>query len=172
MDNHLSRPEVQAACELVTDDAPDRLITRVIQMFQRRSGLGPGGRIRTPVAFTFSKSDLLRPVLDRNSRLLRNCRHHGGFNETDCRQVSDEVTRCLSKWGEDRLVRLVQNSFAESQFFALSALGQLPISEPGGVLRLAKGISPLRVVEPLFWLLWRCGYIRTASLDGEKDGPT
>lgn len=162
---NLLSAEVQAACELVTDDAPDRLITRVIQMFQRRKGLGPGGRIRTPVAFAFSKSDLLRPVLDRNSRILRPCSHHGGFNESDCRQVSEEVARCLARWGEERLVRLVRNSFADAQFFALSALGQLPVPGNGGVLRLTKGISPLRVVDPLFWLLWRCGYIRSASDD-------
>lgn len=164
-------PEVQAACELVTDDAPDRLISRVIQLFQRRAGLGPGGRIRPPVAFAFSKSDLLRPILDRNSRILRDCRHDGGFNEEDCRQVSDEVARCLTRWGEGRLVQLVRDTFGQSQFFALSALGQLPVPDSGGRLRLTRSISPLRVADPLLWILWRCGYIPTADGDSEGERP-
>ena len=162
-------PETQDRCELVTDDAPDRLLSRVIQLFQRRTGLGPGGRIRVPVAFAFSKSDLLRPVLDKNSRVLRDCRHEDGFNQEDCRQVSDEVARCLTRWGEERLVRLVRDTFATSQFFALSALGQLPVQDGPGVLRLTRAISPLRVCDPLLWLLWKCGYIPTSPESGKGE---
>jgi hypothetical protein len=162
-------PEIQAACELVVDDAPDRLLTRVIQLFQRRTGLGPRSSIRTPVAVAFSKSDLFRPILDRNLRLLKDCRHGGGFNESDCRKVSDEVARALRRWGEERLVNLVRNTFVESQFFAFSALGQAPVRDPStGRLRLTRGISPLRVADPLLWILWRLGYIPIANSNGEE----
>jgi hypothetical protein len=156
-------PDMQQRCPLVTDDSPYRLLERVINFFQRRRGRAPGHRIRVPVAFAFSKSDLLEGVVDRGALLHRQSRHPGGFNHADCRQVSDEVARCLSRWGEQRLVTLVSGIFADYSFFALSALGQLPVDTGGGVNRLTKPIQPRRIADPLLWILWRCGYVPEAG---------
>jgi hypothetical protein len=149
-------PDVRARCPLVHDDAPDRLLTRVINFFQSRRGLAPGRQVPMPVAFAFSKSDVLRGAIDRGARLHHDSRHLGGFNRADREQVSGEVEACLARWGEQRLVDLVRGLFADHSFFALSALGQMP---DGLSIR---AVEPVRVADPLLWILWRCGYIPEA----------
>ncbi len=159
--------EVRKACPEVPDDKPATLLQRVINFFQTGRGVGPHQRIRVPVAFAFSKSDLLDGVIDRTALLHHDSHHQRGFNHVDCRQVSDEVVRSLNRWGEQHLVTLIDGHFADYSFFALSALGQMPREQhsPGGrIERLTRSPEPVRIADPLLWILWRCGYIPEAEV--------
>jgi hypothetical protein len=131
------------------------IVSRVINLFQRRHGLKPGQQLRVPIAFAFAKSDLFRDLVDPSARLHRDSRHEGGFDESDCRQLSDEMASYLKKWGSTRLLQLAQDKVKTSAFFALSALGQTPEE---GTLRI-RPVEPKRVADPLLWLLKQRGYI-------------
>lgn len=130
------------------------VVSRVINLFESRRGLRPGQMIPIPAAFVFSKSDLLRGLVHKTSRILRDSRHEGGFNIADCRRLSEEVVECVREWDSPQLVDLADRKFRSYSFFAVSALGQLPKDS----LEIDR-VSPLNVADPLLWLLWKRGYI-------------
>ena len=132
------------------------IVARVINLFERRRGLRPGQSLPVPIAFTFAKSDLFRGFVDPSSRILRQSRHEGGFDESDCMRLSGEMASYLKQWGSTRLLHLAQEKVRTSAFFALSALGQTPEDR---TLRLHRAVEPRRVADPLLWLLRQRGYI-------------
>lgn len=72
------------------------------------------------------------------------------YHQPDGRRVHDEVRALLLGMGETSLVSLVESSFREVQYFAVSALGH----GPRGRQMTTAGASPQRVGDPLRWLLW------------------
>ena len=130
------------------------VVSRVINLFESRRGLLPGQKIPIPSAFVFSKSDLLRGLVHKTSRILHDSRHEGGFNLVDCRRLSEEVIECIREWDSPQLIDLADRKFRSYSFFAVSALGQLPNDN----LEIDR-VSPLNVADPLLWLLWKHGYI-------------
>lgn len=137
------------------ENDPSEIVARVINLFEQRAGLRAGQKIGVPVAFALAKSDLLKGIVHPGALLLREGRHDGGFNLNDCHRLSVEVMECVREWDSPQLVDLAQKSFQSFSFFAVSALGELPDAD----LRI-RSVSPLRVADPLLWLLWRRGYIR------------
>jgi hypothetical protein len=135
-------------------EGPVGIVSRVVNLFESRGRVRPGHRINVPVAFAFTKSDLLRGLLHPTSRVLRDSRHEGGFNRSDCEAVSQEVMECIRVYDSPHLVELAQHKFRSYSFFAVSALGQLPDDEMN-----IEPPRPLRVADPLLWLLWKRGYI-------------
>ena len=130
-----------------------------IKLFEDLQGLRADRRISVPVAIALTKSDLFdEQTVGAGSSILQESRHPGGFHAEDCRKVSEEVVRCLNQWGCSDLPKLVQDRFKHHQFFALSALGQMP----GMDLSLGPILSR-RLADPLLWLLWKRGYISETS---------
>jgi hypothetical protein len=146
--------DVRARLPMVEND-PAEIVARVINLFEQRAGLRAGQKIGVPVAFALAKSDLLRGIVHPSALLLREGRHDGGFNLPECQRLSAEVMECVREWDSPQLVDLAEKSFRSFSFFAFSALGELPDQD----LRI-QSVSPLRVADPLLWLLWRRGYIR------------
>ena len=110
-------------------DDPQALLAKVLRLFEEKKGTT---RVPVPIAVAFCKSDMLEhlPPFDTNVRLRRDSNHEGGFDSNDCRQLSDDVARALSRFGETNLVGLVSR-FKNAQYFALSALGHAPDPTPG-----------------------------------------
>jgi hypothetical protein len=133
---------------------PAEVVSRVINLFERRAGLRVGQKISVPVAFAFSKSDLLNGVVHPTSPILRDSQHPGGFNLEDCRRVSEEVMECVREFDSPQLVDLAEKKFRSYCFFAMSALGQLPDEQ----LRI-RPPDPRRVADPLLWIFWKRRYI-------------
>ncbi|MEI8372626.1 MAG: hypothetical protein WCJ35_07310 [Planctomycetota bacterium] len=133
---------------------PAEIVAKVITMFESRAGLPAGGKINVPVAFVLTKSDMLRGIVHSTSEILRDCSHKGGFNRSSCQRVGEEVVECIREWDCPQLVDLAQRRFRHASFFAVSALGELPDEK----MRI-KAVSPLRVGDPLLWILWKSGYI-------------
>jgi hypothetical protein len=132
------------------------LLGQILSRFEEQKGYHPGRKIPVPTAFTFAKSDWLKALLGPAAPRLADDNHHdGGFDDDDSRQVAEEVQGALSRWGEGNFLQLIDDRFDDYRFFAVSALGQ----EPGPDGRLARPPIPCRVGDPLFWLLWRLGYI-------------
>jgi hypothetical protein len=150
-------PELQRRLPPVEHD-PVEIVARVINLYERRLGVAAGQKIRTPAAFVLSKSDLLKDLVHRGSLLCRDSCHDGGFNAADCALLSGEVRECIRSWDGPQLVDLAERSFSSAAFFAVSALGEMPDES----MRLHT-VCPLRVADPLLWLLWKRGYVRTAQ---------
>ncbi|MGW0561797.1 TRAFAC clade GTPase domain-containing protein [Streptomyces sp. NPDC003016] len=120
---------------------------------------GSRGRVTTPMAVAVTKTDMLRPVLGPHSPLLRNAPHHGGtFDEEDRLGVHEEMRSLMESWDSGALCRQLERDFAELSLFGLSALGSPP---PAGAPADApkSGPQPVRVEDPLLWLLGRRGLI-------------
>jgi hypothetical protein len=141
------------------DTDPSEIVSRVINLFEQRAGLRAGQKINVPVAFGMTKSDLLEGIVHPSSLILRDGRHHGGFNFEESQRLSSEVKECIREWEGPQLLDLAEKSFRASNFFAVSALGELPDSD----LRI-RTVSPIRISDPLLWLLWYRGYIQAQPL--------
>ena len=118
-----------------------------------RHGSGILRTIRVPVAFAFTKLDLLRGIIEPGSRLLVPSRHHDGFDAEDFQRTSNEVRRHLDRWGGGAVATNLKR-FSRAGFFALSSLGRQPDEN-----RHVRQLSPLRVVDPLLWVLNQLGYL-------------
>ncbi|WP_214404335.1 TRAFAC clade GTPase domain-containing protein [Pseudonocardia lacus] len=120
-------------------------------------GSGAGERITTPLALVVAKTDVLIDHLPPATAVTRPGPHRGAYDEGDGEQVHDEVRAMVHSWTDGpRLVDLVRTTFEQHRFFAVSALG-VP---PRNAEELAPdGIHPLRVEDPMLWLLTRFGII-------------
>lgn len=142
---------------------PDRtrnqveMLQRTAALLRERHGLPPTARIGTPLAVTVAKIDAVRALLAPGSPLLRSGRHDGRYDDGDGLLVHDEVRALLHEWADgDALVTAAETSFATHRFFGMSALGTAPVSATAVSPR---GIHPLRVEDPLLWLMARFGQI-------------
>ncbi|MEU0331922.1 hypothetical protein [Streptomyces sp. NPDC006193] len=126
---------------------------------------GKGGRVDTPIAVAVTKTDMLRPLLDPHSPLLRNAPHTGGAYDTEDRlAVHEELRTLLTEWDSGALLRQLELDFARLSLFGLSALGAPPPAHaPADVPK--SGPQPVRVEDPLLWLLSLRGLlpVRTAA---------
>ncbi|MEU7136549.1 hypothetical protein [Streptomyces sp. NPDC046261] len=120
---------------------------------------GSRGRVTTPMAVAVTKTDMLRPVLGPHSPLLRNAPHQGGtLDEGDRLAVHEEIRTLMEAWDSGSLRRQLERDFAELSFFGLSALGSPPPAQaPADAPK--SGPQPLRVEDPLLWLLGRRGLV-------------
>lgn len=148
----MSQEQREAQRDLAVD--PVGIATSTINLFQQRGRVKATERIPVPVAFAFSKSDLLAPFLDPSSLILRDSDHRRGFDHDDSAAVSAEVEGLLSAWNSPQLVQDARTSFAQHRYFAISAFGGAPDAQ-GRV----PGLRPLRIADPLLWTLNRLGVI-------------
>ena len=144
--DHLKPPLGANVLERTVD-----VLNHIIQTFEQGLGLEPGATLRTPIAITISKSDLLKFVtkyssmpLFLNDAILSNKLDPLGF-ET----VNREVQELLQRVG-DRELQLAVSSFENKNFFAVSATGWPP--DASGKFPT---IEPLRCLDPLLWALWK-----------------
>lgn len=147
-------PKVRDGLPKPVDADPLAIVSLVANQFETYGRIRAGQKITVPTAFAFSKSDLLKYVVHPTSPILRDSRHAGGFAARDALRVSEEVESCALSHDSRPIVELANERFKTRQFFAFSALGQLPSAQ----LRI-KRPAPLRVADPLLWLLWQRGFI-------------
>jgi hypothetical protein len=129
-------------------------IARVIRTVRRLDMSEP---IETPLAFTVSKLDVFRTALPRSSRLFEAPAHDTCFSVRDFKNVDSEVRSHLCEWFADSgaMVREIDHNFKTAGFFAVSALGESPDSDG----TLGVGVAPIRIGDPLLWLLAERGLI-------------
>jgi hypothetical protein len=133
------------------------MLQGLAEVLRHGHGRDSATRIRTPLAVVLAKTDALAGLLPPGTALDRAGQHDGAYDDIDGRQVHDEVRAVLSTWTDGpALINTVQNAFADHRFFALSALGFPPTSTE----KLSpQGIHPLRVEDPMLWLLGRFGLV-------------
>ncbi|MEV0623017.1 hypothetical protein AB0I81_57535 [Nonomuraea sp. NPDC050404] len=139
---------------------PDRIVAIIGQLIRDRRNRSGGSRLDIPLAVALTKVDLLPPLLDEGSRLLRCAWHDGALDRADLREVDDEVRAHLQDWDEGALRRQVEADFSRHAFFALSALGGEPDMQDHGKTTPKGGIRPIRPEDPVLWLFHLFGLIR------------
>jgi GTPase SAR1 family protein len=157
--------------QVTTTVRPDQVtaqldvVNRLAELLRERRGLSPGKRIDTPLAVVLAKIDTLTDLLPAHSPLRRAGEHLGYYDESDGLLVHEEVAAWLSRWYGEEFVTTVANNFGTYRYFAASALG----AEPETKVRLrASRVNPIRVEDPLLWILGRFG---TIPVKGPKKGP-
>jgi len=156
----LQLPSVRAAVGSrvpLPDQAPDQadMLIRVAELIREHRGHGPDVRISTPLAVVVTKTDALDP-LPAGSVLRRPGTPKGGYDEAEGQRMHDEVRALIAEWPEGRhLLDVVDSTFADCRFFAVSALG----TPPATPTELAGRIHPLRAEDPMLWLLARFGLV-------------
>ena len=133
------------------------LLLRTVHILRAGLGLSEAEKkIDIPLAVCLTKLDTLYPHLDPASFVAapsRNLRRPM-LNYADISSCNREVMALLESWGGGEFVRHVRSQFSTFSFFGLSSLG----SQPGSKNDLTR-VSPHRVLDPLLWLLWRCGIL-------------
>ncbi|GAA2014583.1 hypothetical protein JL107_08555 [Nakamurella flavida] len=145
---------------------PARVVHNVVQQIRRQAGV-PTGPLPVRAAVAFAKFDGLQAAASIPQSSIGDLIGPGNalwrdpyvgrselYLEPDGRRVHDEVRALLVRMGESGLVALVEDSFRQVQYFAVSALGH----GPRGRQVSAAGASPQRVGDPLRWLLWNAGW--------------
>jgi len=135
--------------------SPENIVGRLRDLFEREYNLRAAQKIKVPVAFTLSKIDALKPILEPGSELLRHSEHFGRLDLDDIQSVSTEIANYLSEWIDPNFLGIVDKGFANYRYFGVSSLG-----EPPDVSNHLLTISPLRVEDPFLWILYKLGLIR------------
>jgi len=141
--------------DLAYADEPAEVLSGLVEDYIYKQG---GGISDIPTAVVLTKVDLLEALkndgeyLQANSRVFTNYTHKGFFNLSEFYNIDGET---------DELIALIDPNFRNALkrrfynlgFFAVSALG----SRPDG--NRVASFAPMRVDEPLLWILYRLGYI-------------
>lgn len=122
---------------------PEEAVTRVVNLLERLGKLSRRRSVSRRVAVVFAKADVPgfseelgiriagREALDDNWETL---------GSADSVKIREWLVR-----NEPHLVHVLETRFTEIRFFAVSALGHIPVA--------GQSFSPRRVMEPLAWLL-------------------
>ncbi|MFK0260350.1 hypothetical protein ACIQU1_03255 [Streptomyces angustmyceticus] len=143
----------------VVETPPQQIAADLAAQLRAHGRGGARGRVGTPMAVALTKTDMLRSLVTPHTPLLRNATHRGGLlDEADRQAVHEEVRSLLEGWDSGALYRQLERDFADMSLFGLSALGAPP---PAGAPADApkSGPQPLRIEDPLLWLLGRRGLL-------------
>lgn len=139
-------------------DDPREVIGRITNLLRASENRPAPKRLKQAVALAVTKVDGLRPTVAEHSPMHRARGRAGRLDLTDRGLVDEQVRALLTRWNAGVLDRLLADAYSAHNLFGLSALGQIP---SGGSLGRF-GISPVRVEDPLLWLLHRFGIIRAS----------
>ena len=154
------RPQVTAATLPPTDTkaAPEYLVGRVRDLFEREFHLRATQKINIPIAFSLSKVDTLFSLFEPGSELHHPGNHPGIIDLDDVQSVHTEVAAYLAAWMTPNFCRMIDDSFAHYHYFGVSSLGEQPDAQN----RLLN-VSPLRVEDPFLWILYQFGLVKGQS---------
>ena len=136
------------------------ILMRLIDLYERQQGK-PGQQIKLPIAITVSKSDLLQfadPL--RRSLLFATPAYSDprSVGPLRCEELDmEEVVKKLLELYEERSLVMSSKRLWQARFFAVSSTGWPP--DPAG---LFPAIEPLRVLDPVLWILVQLGIITCA----------
>jgi WD40 repeat protein len=134
---------------------PEEIIGRVARLVREARAIRLKDKIDTPVALVFSKIDMVRGLVDSGSCIHRASRHDGYFDQVDADEINESMRAYVAEWVGGGLDTFLKHNFTNFHYFGASALGSPP--DTGG--RIALGVAPFRVEDPLLWILYKLGVI-------------
>lgn len=143
------RDELEGVVELPETTADVyTMLGRLGGLIREARGIAAGKRIDVPLAIAISKIDALGGLLPSNHPVFALPRHDGSFDRDVARNISEAMRAEAVAWVGERLDSHLREEFSDYAFFGVSALGASPVD---GHLR--NGVAPLRVEDPVLWLL-------------------
>lgn len=140
------------------DVPPQEIIVHVTQTIRNTLGIAMHHLIEIPIAVTFSKIDAIRDLLDERSPLRYASPHRSELDEADVDRVHESVRAHLAQWMDESLDGILATNYNKFRYFGVSALGAPPSSD--GTLHNGVAPAPLRVEDPLLWLLSRYDLVK------------
>lgn len=135
-----------------TTKASKNILAQITDLYRNSDRMDEYNRITVPIAVTLAKSDLLstgdRPYLGPWSA-VNISRLPGIVDDISFGQINAEVKEIVRRISGREMIDLT-DCYKDNLFFAVSAIGYAPVDG-----RLAYGIEPFRVEDPLIWLLGR-----------------
>ena len=131
----------------------------ISQVYRAGKGMNINKKIGIPLAVVVTKCDVLikeptnemeEEVFLGSDSAINNPRKYGVFDEENSQQISAEIEAFLDRVSEGQFPQAVKNDFKDYRYFAVSALG----SEPDASGSIS-GVSPIRVEDPMLWLMER-----------------
>lgn len=135
--------------------APEYIVGRLRDLFERQYNLPATKKITVPVAFTLSKADTLLSIIEPGSALQRPSEHFGILDLADVQSMSTEIANYLRTWINPNFCNMIDHNFARYRYFGVSSLG----GQPDANNRLVK-VDPLRVEDPFLWILYELDLIK------------
>jgi GTPase SAR1 family protein len=135
--------------------SPEYIVGRLQDLFEREQALRATQKVKTPIAFTLSKIDMLFPLLEPGSEFHHAGAHYGYLDLDDVQSVHTEIANYLSLWINTNFRGIIHNGFACYNYFGVSSLGEQPDTN-----NQVSAVSPLRVEDPFLWILYRLGFVK------------
>lgn len=138
---------------------PQEGLARLAGVMRAERGVGIRKQLSAPIAVVMTKIDALGQLMG-DSPLFSEEPMTDGYRAETAEAISADVERRLAEWTNGGLAHFVNQQFKTSRYFGVSALGGAAVSTGSGLLRIEEGVNPLRVLEPLLWILDLWGYGR------------
>lgn len=113
-------------------------------------------KIKTPLAVTISKFDLLRNAPGLDPCVFNDHVHSSGFDERAAKKTSDAIRNYLQQKGLNGITTVAEGNFTTCQYFGMAALGRSPREDS-----TLTSIDPINVADSLLWILNKLGYLQT-----------
>ncbi len=113
-------------------------------------------KIKTPLAVTISKFDLLRNIDSLNPFVFEDHVHSSGFDAIAADNASNAIRDFLVSKRIYSITSVVENNFKTYKYFGMSALGRSPRPD-----RSLSSIEPINIADSLFWILNQLGCLQT-----------
>ncbi len=127
------------------------VLTQVTNAVRDAEGVRSGSRSKKPIAVAFAKIDAFRAELGAEHPIFAAEADGPWHDEKAGLAVHDSMRELLRKWGGRDIDDHMDLNYKNYRYFALSSLGRPPDYETFTVAE--GGVSPLRVADPLVWLL-------------------
>lgn len=112
--------------------------------------------VKTPLAVTISKFDLLRGIDGLDDSVFEDHVHTNGFDAIAADKTSNAIRSFLESKGINSISSVVESNFKKYKYFGMSALGRSPRPD-----RSLASIQPINIADSLFWILNQLGYLQT-----------
>jgi len=133
---------------------PHAVLTRVYQELVNGKVVADNAPLGIPVAVVLTKCDVLSELIDGNRLWHSDHRHRGYFDREAHEDMVGMFGEYVRRWSP-QVYNNVTQRFARHAFFGASATGCASDSRT----RRFNYVSPMRVEDPLLWLLAELGVI-------------
>jgi hypothetical protein len=127
------------------------VLAQVTGALRNAGGISPGARSATPIAVAFAKFDALRGYLGETHPIFASAPSDPWYDDAAGRAIHESVRELLREWGARDIDEFMDSNYTNYRYFAVSSLGRPPDYANNTVA--AGGVKPLRVEDPLVWLL-------------------
>jgi len=158
--DRLSLPDAAPSAEASALD----VLAQVTEVLRNSGGIGRRERIRTSIAVAFAKIDALRGYLGEDHPIFARETSSPWYDEASGRAIHESVRELLRDWGARDIDDFMEANYTNYRYSAVSSLGRPPDYAHNTVAE--GGVRPMRVGDPLVWLLSRYKIVPSRRVRG------